>query len=58
MAAKVGSAIKAFKLILPNGKTASFNGFVKKFGGASGGAVDSVVKVGCDIRITGPVTWA
>jgi hypothetical protein len=58
LAAKVAGITKNLKLILPNGKVASFSGFVKKFGGAAAGGVDAVVKAGCDIRITGNVTWA
>lgn len=56
LAAKTAAATKNFKLTLPNGKVGSFAGFVKKFG-VSGG-VDQVVKAPCDIRISGPVTWA
>ena len=48
--------IANFKLVLPNGNTASFTGFVKKFG--TQGAVDAAVKSSVDIRITGAITWA
>ena len=49
-------AISNFKLVLPNGNTASFTGFVKKFG--TQGGVDALVKSAVDIRISGSVTWA
>lgn len=57
-AAQVGSLLKAFKLILPSGSTpnASFNGYVKKF--AIDGAVDAVVNLSVDIKISGAVSWA
>ena len=48
--------ISNFKLVLPNGNTASFTGFVKKFG--TQGAVDAAVKSSVDIRISGAITWA
>ncbi|MEO6147016.1 MAG: phage tail tube protein [Sulfuriferula sp.] len=55
-AARVSGAIKNFKLTLPNTKTATFTGYVKKFG-AQGG-VDALFKAAIDIRISGAVTWA
>ncbi len=55
-AARVAGTIKNFKLILPNAKTASFSGYVKKFGAAGG--VDALLKSAIDIRISGAVTWA
>jgi hypothetical protein len=57
-AAQVGSLLKAFKLILPSGSTpnASFNAYVKKF--ALQGAVDGVVGLSVDLKISGAVTWS
>ena len=54
--AKTASAIKIFKLILPNGKTRFWQGWVKKF--SETGGVNAIVKASLDIRITGPVTFA
>ena len=42
-------------LTLPNGNTASFNAFVRKF--SMQGGVDQVVKRQLDLRVSGPVTW-
>lgn len=55
-AAQASGAQKQFKLTLPNGKTATFNAYVKKF--SSQGGVDTVVKASMDLRITGSITWA
>ncbi|WP_316150433.1 phage tail tube protein [Cupriavidus sp. BIC8F] len=56
-AAKVASAVKSFKLTASNGKTATFNAFVKNT--PLDGAVDQVLKVtGVTLRITGAVTYA
>jgi len=55
-AARVSSATKLFKLVLPNAATASFSGYAKKFGLTGG--VDQVVKAPFEVRITGAVTWA
>lgn len=55
-AAQVASALKQFKLTLPNGTTATFNAYVKKFG--SQGGVDAVVRSSVDMRITGAIVWA
>ncbi len=55
-AAQAASAQKNFKLNLPNGKVASFAGFVKKISSQAG--VDAIVKSSVDIRITGVITIA
>jgi hypothetical protein len=55
-AAQTSGASKQFKLTLPNSKTATFNGFVKKID--SQGGVDAVVKNSVEMRITGAITWA
>lgn len=55
-AARIAGTIKNFKLTLPNTKTASFTGYVKKF--SAQGGVDALLKSAIDIRISGPVTWA
>lgn len=51
----LAGALTPFILSLPNGDTASFNAFVRKF--SLQGGVDQVVKRQVDLRITGPVTW-
>lgn len=56
IAAQTGALLKPFKLTLPNGHTATFNGYVKKVD--TKGGVDQVVKRAIDIRISGPVTRA
>lgn len=56
LAAQSGALLKPFKLTLPNGKTATFNGYVKKVD--TKGGVDQVVKRAIDIRISGAVTRA
>ncbi|AQW28809.1 phage tail tube protein [Ralstonia syzygii subsp. celebesensis] len=56
-AAKEASALKPFKLVLPNGKTATFNGYVKN--APLDGGVDQILKTsGVSIRISGDVVWA
>ena len=45
-----------FKLQLPNGNTATFTAYVKKFN--SLGAVDQAIRRSLDLRISGPVSWA
>lgn len=52
----LSGAITPFILSLPNGDTASFNAFVRKF--SMQGGVDQVVKRQLDLRISGPVVWA
>lgn len=54
--AQVAGAIKTFKLTLPNSKTATFTGYVKKF--SEQGGVDAIVKGSVDLRISGAVTFA
>lgn len=56
LAARDAQAGKQFKLLLSNGESAVFTGYVKKFSMAGG--VDQVVKGSVDIRISGAVTWA
>lgn len=51
----LSGAITPFLLSLPNGDTASFNAFARKF--SLQGGVDQVVKRQLDLRISGPVTW-
>ena len=48
--------LKNFELLLPNGNTATFTAFVKKFN--SQGAVDQAVRRSVDLRISGPISWA
>ena len=48
--------IKQYQVNLPNGKTVTFNAWVKKF--SRQGGVDAVVKGSIDLRITGPYTIA
>lgn len=48
-------SIQQWVLTLPNGDTAAFNGFARKF--SLQGGVDQVVRRQLDIRISGPVTW-
>lgn len=56
-AAKRAGAQKAFKLTLPNGKTKTFNGYVKN--SPLEGGVDQVLKTsGVTLRITGDVVDA
>lgn len=56
LAAYLGSTAKLMKVVLPNGSTASFTGYVKKF--SLTGAVDALVKRAIDVRISGAVTWS
>ena len=51
----LSGALTNFLLALPNGDTAGFQGFVRKF--SIQGGVDQVVKRQLDVRISGPVTW-
>lgn len=51
----VAGAQTPFVLSLPNGDTASFYAFVRKF--SLQGGVDQVVRRQLDLRITGPVSW-
>lgn len=53
---QVAGTQKAYKLTFPNGNTASFNAFCKKF--STQGGVDAVVKAQAQLRITGSVVWA
>lgn len=56
MTAQVTGLLKNFKLLLPNGNSATFTAYVKKFN--SQGAVDQAVRRSADLRISGPITWA
>lgn len=56
LAAKNSGAIQNFRLILPNGKTATFTAFVKSFPVSLG--VDQAIKSTAGLRISGPVTWS
>ncbi len=56
MTAQVTGLLKNFKLLLPNGNSATFTAYVKKFN--SQGAVDQAVHRSADLRISGPITWA
>lgn len=56
LAAYNGSLAKQFKITLPNGKTATFTAYVRKF--TNSGGVDQLVKRQVELRISGPVTWA
>ena len=56
MTAQVTGLIKTFKLLLPNGNSATFSAYVKKF--SSQGAVDQAIRRSADLRISGAVTWA
>ena len=49
-------ALGSFKLILPNGNTATFTAYVKKFN--SQGAVDQAIRRSAELRISGSITWA
>lgn len=51
----VAGSLTPFVLALPNGDTASFHAFVRKF--SLQGGVDQVVRRQIDLRITGPVSW-
>lgn len=54
--ARESSALKTFKLTLPNAKTATFTAYVKKF--SEQGGVDAIHKGSVDLRISGSVTFA
>lgn len=56
LAAQQAGTIQNFKVNFSNGKVASFTAFVKKFSRAGG--VDQVLKMTCDLRISGSVTIA
>ena len=56
MTALVTGVAKSFKLLLPNGNTATFTAYVKKFN--SQGAVDQAIRSSAELRISGPVSWA
>lgn len=55
-ASKSGAQIKPWKLILPNGKVRTWQGWIKKLSETAG--VNALVKASIDVRITGPVTFA
>ena len=56
IARQLSQAQTAFKLVLPEPRTATFNGYVMKV--PIQGGVDQVVRGTLDVRITGPVTWS
>lgn len=56
LAAYAAGTAKLMKVVLPNGNTASFTGYIKKF--ALTGAVDALVKRSIDVRISGAVVWS
>jgi hypothetical protein len=56
LAAQTASATKNWKFTLPNGKVASFAGYVKQT--PISGGVDQSVKRSMTLKISGPVTWA
>lgn len=57
LAAITASALKTFKLTLPDAHTASFSAYVKRL--PTAGGVDQIVKrSGISLRISGAVTWA
>ncbi|MBB2915858.1 phage tail tube protein [Cupriavidus alkaliphilus] len=53
---KAAATLANYKLTLPNGKTATFSGFVETF--PWDGGVDKIVSASVNIIITGPVTYA
>ena len=53
--AKTNSSIVIWKLLLPNGKIRTWQGWVKKF--SETGGVNAIIKSSIDIRITGPVVY-
>ena len=55
-AAKVARATKTFKLVLPDGHTATFSAMLTKFPLAGG--INQIAKRSCALRITGSVTRA
>jgi hypothetical protein len=56
LAKQLNQQQSAFKLVLPDGHTATWNAYVMKV--PSQGGVDQVVRGTIDVRITGPVTWS
>ena len=56
MTALVTGVAKSFKLLLPNGNTATFTAYMKKFN--SQGAVDQAIRRSAELRISGSITWA
>ena len=56
LARQLSQAQTAFKLVLPDTRTATWNGYVMKV--PSQGGVDQVVRGTVDVRITGPVSWS
>jgi hypothetical protein len=46
---------KPYKLVLPDGHTASFTAYVKKF--PLDGGVDKILQASIDLRITGAISW-
>ncbi len=56
MTALITGVAKSFKLLLPNGNTATFSAYVKKFN--SQGAVDQAIRRSAELRICGSITWA
>ena len=55
-AAKTAATTQPFKLVLPNTKIRTWNGFIKKF--SEQGGVNQIVKASVDVRITGVVVFA
>jgi hypothetical protein len=55
MTALVTGVAKRFKLLLPNGNTATFTVYVKKFN--SQGAVEQAIRRSAELRISGSITW-
>ncbi|MBD8051326.1 phage tail tube protein [Limnohabitans radicicola] len=56
LARQLSQVQTAFKLVLPDTHTATWNGYVMKV--PSQGGVDQVVRGTVDVRITGPVSWS
>ena len=55
MTALVTGVAKRFKLLLPNGNTASFTVYVKKFN--SKVAVEQAIRRSAELRISGSITY-
>jgi hypothetical protein len=55
-AARASGALKAIKLVFPDGVTASFSVLVKSI--PSTGGVNAVLKGSVDTKISGPVAWS
>lgn len=55
-AARTSGAVVGMKLSLPDGTVASFNTLVKSI--PSSGAVNALIKVKVDTKISGPVVWS